>query len=355
MRTTHALALVASVSCLAGAGRPAPDVPDARIRVREGFELSVVARLDGPARLMAVAPDGTLYVTSPGIGVVFSLQDRDRDGSREYVRRFVENRPTVHGITFHDGWVWVTQTGAIFKARDDDHDGVADRTETVIAEGSLPHDGGHWWRSIGIHGGRLYTSIGDPANASDQTDTEREKIWSFDLGGRDKQLFCSGIRNTEKLVFRPGTDELWGMDHGSDSFGRSLGESRGHQPVTDLNPPDEMNHYVQGGSYGHPFIVGTGVPRYEYADRKDIIELAEKTISPEWKTGAHWAPNAMCFYDPPKAEGERASNARRPSTTATRSSRSTGRGTGRRRRGIRWRGCCSTRGTRTGSCRSWSF
>ena len=57
-----------------------------------------------------------------------------------------------------------------------------------------------------------------------------------------------------------------------------------------------MNHYVQDGFYGHPFIVGNRVPRYEYMNRPDIAELAAKTIVPEWSTGAHWATNAMVFY-----------------------------------------------------------
>lgn len=296
-------ALAALLLAAAGASQPArspEDGPDARVRVREGFELTVAARLDGPARFMAVADDGTLYVTSPALGVVFSLRDTNADGRYERVRRFVENHPTVHGIAIRDGWVWFAQTGAIHKARDRDDDGVADETSAVIPEGQLPSGGGHWWRSLLVHGGRVYTSIGDPSNATDQTETDREKIWSFDLDGGGKTLFASGIRNTEKLVVRPGTEEIWGMDHGSDNFGRSLGESRGRQPVTDLNPPDEMNHYVEGGFYGHPFITGTGVPRYEYAQRDDIIELAERTVSPAWKTGAHWAPNAMCFYAAPE-------------------------------------------------------
>ena len=34
------------------------------------------------------------------------------------------------------------------------------------------------------------------------------------------------------------------MDHGSDWFGRELGDKRGRQPITDWNPPEEMNKYV---------------------------------------------------------------------------------------------------------------
>jgi len=44
------------------------------------------------------------------------------------------------------------------------------------------------------------------------------------------------------------------MDHGSDWFGKPLEDKEDQgQPITDLIPPCEMNRYVQGGFYGHPF------------------------------------------------------------------------------------------------------
>ena len=57
-----------------------------------------------------------------------------------------------------------------------------------------------------------------------------------------------------------------------------------------------MNHYVEGGFYGHPFLVGNRQVRYEYMSRPDIVDLAAQTIVPEWCGGAHWASNAMAFY-----------------------------------------------------------
>ncbi len=94
------------------------------------------------------------------------------------------------------------------------------------------------------------------------------------------------------------------MDHGSDWFGGGLEtKAKAGQPITDLNLPDEMNRYVEGGYYGHPFIVGHRGPRYECLQRPDIVELAAKTIAPQWCTGAHWAPNAMEFYTGPQFPG----------------------------------------------------
>jgi len=270
------------------------DVPRP-VTVRDGFALSAAADVPN-ARFLCLGPDGTLYVSQPQRKSITALRDTDGDGWYDWSRPFVTDRRSAHGMFWHDGELWFTQSGSVHRARDDDGDGKADHIETVLD--NLPA-GGHWWRSILIHNGRLYTSIGDSGNITNERDTDRQKIWSYNLQGGDKTLFISGIRNTEKLVVRPGTDEIWGMDHGSDWFGRPVGDRRGKQPITDFNPPDEMNHYQEGGFYGHPFIVGYKLPRYEYTDRDDIVDLADRTVVPAWGMPAHSACNAMCFYDPP--------------------------------------------------------
>jgi glucose/arabinose dehydrogenase len=297
IRILVVLAAGTCASLATGQGRQDRPAADPQIGVRDGFELTVAAPDIEGARFMAFGPDGTLFVSVPDAGQIKACRDENNDGRYEKIATFANGHPTVHGLFWYDGWLWFTESGAIFRARDTSGDGVADEQQTVIPEGRLPK-GGHWWRSILIHSGRLYTGIGDSGNITDETNTDREKIWTYSLDGRDKKLFVSGIRNTEKLVVRPGTNEIWGMDHGSDWFGRELeGENNPHgQPITDLNPPDEMNLYVEGGFYGHPFLVGARVPRYEYMKRPDMVELAAKTIPPAWSTGAHWAPNAMTFY-----------------------------------------------------------
>jgi glucose/arabinose dehydrogenase len=297
--TSLVLALVILVCDSLALGQAAPPGrrADPTIWVREGFSLTIAQGDMDRARFMAFAPDGTLFVSQPDSAQIQACRDEDKDGYYEKTTIFVKDHPTVQGMFWHEGRLWFTESGAIFRARDTNGDGAADEQQTVIPRGQLP-TGGHWWRSILIHGGRLYTSIGDSGNITDETNTDRQKIWTYNLQGQDKRLFASGLRNTEKLVIRPGTDEVWGMDHGSDWFGRPIeGQKSPHgQPITDLNPPDEMNHYVQDGFYGHPFIVGSKIPRYEYLKRPDIVELAAKTIPPAWPTGAHWAPNAMVFY-----------------------------------------------------------
>ncbi len=270
-----------------------------KIWVREGYELTIVEADIQQPRFLQLDDKGILYVSLPDKGIIKSCVDKDKDGYYETVVDFVTAHPKVHAMQWHEGWLWFAESGQIFKARDTNGDGKADETITILGKGTLPTGGGHWWRSLLIHNGRIYTSIGCSGNIDDETNTERLKIWSFKEDGTDKKLYCGGLRNTEKLLIRPETDEIWGMDHGSDNYGEFLerrDKAETRRPITDYNPPCEMNHYVQDAFYGHPYITGNRMPRPEYWDRKDIIDLAAKTTVPAWTAGAHYAPNAMTFY-----------------------------------------------------------
>lgn len=279
--------------CLAATALIAQD-SGAGFRVRPGYEVKVLAQDLREARFMEFNDKNVLFLSQPNSGTIQSF--RYVNGTLKPLGTFVKDKPTVHGLCWADGWLWFSQTGSVWKARDTNDDGVADEVVNVIPEGQLPRRGGHWWRSLLVTKDSIYTGIGDSGNISDETATERQKVFRFNLDGTNKRLFASGLRNTEKLRLRPGTNEVWGIDHGSDWFGREVGDREGLQPITDYNPPEELNKLVEGGFYGHPFIVGNRVPRYEYLKRPDIIELAAKTIPPAWTFGAHWAINGFCFY-----------------------------------------------------------
>ncbi len=266
-----------------------PDVPP--FIVRPGLRVTLAAQDIGQVRFLEFGGTDTLYVSQPLAGAIITL--RQQGGRWTKAADFVTDKPTVHGMHYYDGWLWFTQSGVVWKARDTNGDGQADE-EMKVLDG-LPSGGGHWWRSILVTPSGFYTSIGDSGNITVQISTDRQKIWKFSLDGTNKTLFASGLRNTEKLRLRPGTDEVWGADHGSDAYGNTLGEKPPNQPFTDHIPPCEFNLYVQGGFYGHPFIVGDGLPRLEFKDRPDLLEWANKAISPEWSLGAHWAPNGWTF------------------------------------------------------------
>lgn len=283
--------------------------------VRPGFKLTVAESTIKAPRFMTFGPEGVLFVSVPRDGQIKACRDKDNDGTYESVSTFLSGRDPKQipqGMQWHDGWLWFAEVSAISKCRDTNGDGMADEVVKVVGEDQLPiTGGGHRWRALLIHKDRIYTSIGDQENATDEPVEvgERKKIWTFALNGSDKKLFATGLRNTEEFAIRPGTDEIWGVDHDIDDLAAHLEgkDKKFGQPFTDHNPPAELNHYVEGGFYGHPYILGKNIPNFKYIDRTNLVELASKNKVPEWSLPAHCAGNGMLFYTGeqiPNAKGD---------------------------------------------------
>lgn len=287
------------------------EVP-AGVWVRDGYALSVAVDGIKAPRFLATGPGNILFVSVPKEGKILACKDADGDGNYETLTPFVEGKEPntiLQGMEWHDGWLWFAQLNSISKARDNNGDGKADEEIQVLGPDQLPTGarGGHMWRALLIHKGRIYTHVGDQTNATDEPidASERKKIWSFALDGSDKKLFASGVRNTEKLAVRPGTDEIWGLDHDIDMLAWKLegDRTKNGQPITDHNPPAELNHYVEGGFYGHPWIVGKNQPNLNFLNHPKLIEYASMNKIPEWLLPAHCSANAMTFYTGDKIPG----------------------------------------------------
>lgn len=276
-----------------------PDVP--AMKVRPGFRVTRALpnhKLPG-IRFIQLSEDGkTLYVSNGREGAIYALSNPDADGVFQTVTTFVKDKASVQGMCPHNGWLYFSQAseGSISRARDTNGDGVADDVEVVVPPGGMPKGGGHPFEALLVTDNTIYATASDPQNMTEDINSDRKKIYMFDIDGKNRRVFCSGVRNNEKLRYRPGTTEIWGFDNGTDRFGNDFGETTGkNQPITDLNPPEECNLYVQDGFYGHPYIVGNRQVRPEFAKRPDIIELADKTIPPEWCIHAHWAVLGFTF------------------------------------------------------------
>lgn len=308
------VAALAAVSLMAQPFLRSAEVP-AGVWVRPGYQLSVAADGIKLARFLALGPNNTLFVSVPKEGKILACRDLDGDGTYESITTFVagkEPATILQGVQWHDGWLWFAQLNAVSKARDTNGDGKADEEVRVLGPEQLPTGakGGHMWRALLIHKERIYTHVGDQTNATDEPieASERKKIWSFALDGSDKKLFASGLRNTEKLSIRPGTDEIWGVDHDIDMMAVKLeGDRKFGQPITDHNPPAELNRIVEGGFYGHPWLVGKNQPNLGLIGEPKLVEYASKATVPEWLMPAHCSANSLTFYSGgnfPNAQGD---------------------------------------------------
>jgi glucose/arabinose dehydrogenase len=303
MKSPHSVAALA-FALLGSTLVQSAEVP-AGVWVRPGYALSVAVDGIKIPRFLAVGSNNTLFVSVPKEGKIVACRDADGDGTYEKQTPFVtgkEPNTILQGVQWHDGWLWFAQLNAISKARDTNGDGTADEIVPVLGPEQLPTGarGGHMWRALLIHQGRIYTMVGDQTNSTDEPieASERKKIWSFALDGSDKKLFASGLRNTEKFAVRPGTDEIWGVDHDIDTMAMKMEgvEKKFGQPITDHNPPAELNHYREGKFYGHPWIVGKNQPNLGLLNEPRLMEYASKATIPEWVMPAHCSANSLTFY-----------------------------------------------------------
>ncbi len=293
----------------AARGATGEGVPEGFI-VRPGYRVTLAAEGLDEARFIEFGEDGVLYVSMPQNEKIQTLKDADGDGVFESRVDFVTDQSNCHSMHFRDGWLYYTssQAGYCRRARDTDGDGQADDVQDVITEG-IPRGGGHPFRGVLVTDEHIYITVSDPTNMTADLESDRKKIYRFAYSGEGKagerETFVGGIRNTEKLQHRIHKDgslthEIWGSDHGSDWFGAPYGDEQqrrgfGNQPITDLNPPDELNKFVEGGFYGHPYLMARREPRPEFVDRPDLHELATKTIPAAWSFGAHTAVNGFTF------------------------------------------------------------
>ena len=68
--------------------------------------------------------------------------------------------------------------------------------------------GGHPFEGLLVTDTTIYMTCSDPTNMTPELDSPRKTIYAFDADGKNKRVFCHGVRNVEKLRFRPGTTEM---------------------------------------------------------------------------------------------------------------------------------------------------
>ncbi len=101
----------------------------------------------------------------------------------------------------------------------------------------------------------------------------------------NRAVFAHGLRNTVGFGWHPDTQELWGMDHGTDMRGDDI-------------PPEELNRISEGLHYGWPYVYGDREFDYVTGEPEDTSfeEFAAQTEPPVLLYQAHAAPMAMVFY-----------------------------------------------------------
>jgi len=255
----------------------------AQLRIPEGFKANVFARDLKNARIVAVAPNGDVYVSRRDQGDVLLLRDRNGDGVADGRPTTVANRSGTHGLAIHDGKLYVITVKEIF-AGAIAADGTVGKLDMLV--GDLPDSGQHANRTIAFGpDGKLYISVGSTCNDCNESNPESGTILRASADGKSRTIFASGLRNTIGFDWQPQTGELWGFDNGIDFLG-------------DDEQSEELNHLVLGHKYGWPHVYGKGDFYPQSTPPGGITKEQWRATSDPMVLGytAHAAPMQLVFY-----------------------------------------------------------
>jgi len=262
------------------------DATDERVqalKVPKGFQVRPLAQGLKNPRIIAVAPDGRIYVSRRDQGDVLLLEDADEDGALDAEPRTVFSRPGAHGLAISEGQLYIATATDVYRAplRPD---GTLGREERIIND--LPDGGQHPNRTLAFGpDGMLYISVGSSCNACNETNPEHAALLRSSADGKSRSIFASGLRNTIGFAWDPQTGELWGMDHGIDYLGND-------------EQPEELNRIQKGKKYGWPHIWGKDGVNPQSTPPGQISKAQWAATSEAMVLGytARAAPMQMMFY-----------------------------------------------------------
>lgn len=262
-----------------------PATPErlAGIKAPPGFTVKPFATGLKNARILAVAPDGSIYVSRRDQGDVLLLKDKDGDGKADGAPITVANRSNAHGIAIHEGKFYLVTVKELFVA-----DILADGRlgPLQLLAGDLPDSGQHANRTIAWGpDNMLYISVGSTCNVCNESNPENATILRVSPDGKSRTIFASGLRNTIGFGWQPQTGELWGFDNGIDFLG-------------DEDQPEELNRIEHGKQYGWPHAYAAGKIYPQSTPPGEISKEEWNTRSVPMVAGyaAHAAPMQLVFY-----------------------------------------------------------
>ncbi len=272
--TAATTAAPAATTAAAAATQVIP--PPQAVTLPPGFTISVYAEDLGNPRFMAYSPEGVLHVTDQSGGRVLALPDTNGDGVAEERQIVVSGLRRPHGITFHEGALYVGETDKIVRF-ERAGDGWGDKQILVAG---IPTSG-HGTRTV-IFGqdGKMYVSIGSSCNVCNESSELRAAVWQYSADGSNGRLYTKGLRNAVGLALRPGTDEIWATNNGRDMLGDDL-------------PPETVNVLADGVDFGWPRCHAGRIVDPDFGAQGGC----EGVTAPAVEMQAHSAPLGLRFYE----------------------------------------------------------
>lgn len=254
-------------------------LPIERIKLPEGFKISVFAENVKGARSMCLGAKGTLFVGTRD-GNVYALIDADKDNKAEKMYTLAKDMNSPNGVAFRDGSLYIAEIHQV-RRFDNIESNLEKLPEGVLINNQFAVHEHHGWKYIAFGpDGKLYLPVGAPCNVCDKDAEGFSNLMRMNPDGSGLEVYARGIRNTVGFAWHPETKELWFTDNGRDMMGDDI-------------PPDELNYAPKSGMhFGFPFCQGGDIPDPEYGAGHSCSEFTP----PAQKLGPHVAALGMKFY-----------------------------------------------------------
>jgi len=304
------------------------------ITLPAGFCATVFADSLGHVRHLVVAGNGDVYVntwggkyypegTTPRGPFLIALRDTNRDGRADVIQRFGDSLANGGaggtGIALHNGGLFAESKDRIVRYALDSGFTPKGRATTVVS--GLPISGDHPMHPFVIDSsGQLFMDVGSATNSCQLknrtlkspghkpcTELEtRAGIWSYDANKTGQQFspagrYATGIRNAVGIALDP-SGQLYSTQHGRDQLSENWPALYTPKQGADL-PAEELLKIQKGGDYGWPECYFDSTQKKlvlapEYGgDGGKAVGICDKKIAPVAYFPAHWAPNALVFYN----------------------------------------------------------
>jgi glucose/arabinose dehydrogenase len=299
-----------------------------------GFCATIFADSLGHVRHLVVGANGDVYVntwsgkyysegTTPSHPFLIALRDTNRDGRADVIAPFGDSLANGGaggtGIALHNGALFAESKDKIVRYALDSGFTPKGGPTTVVS--GLPLSGDHPMHPFVIDSsGQLFMDVGSATNACQLknrtlkspghtpcTELEtRAGIWSYDANKTGQRFspagrYATGIRNAVGIALDQ-SGQLYSTQHGRDQLRENWPALYTPQQGADL-PAEELLKIQKGGDYGWPECYFDSTQKKlvlapEYGgDGGKAVGICDKKIAPVAYFPAHWAPNALVFYN----------------------------------------------------------
>lgn len=310
---------------------PNSDADNGGLILPDGFGAVVVADSIGPARHLAVADNGDIYVKlkiiTPDPGSV-ALRDTNNDGHADVIQPFggYENDGSfATEMRIHDGYLYFSSELVVYRQKLHPTELVpAEKPEVILTD----HHPIRWHNAKTLafdNEGGMYVTFSAPTNVCEDWNTvdyantkssagirgyypcpqlrDLGGVWRFDANKhnqhqRDGKRYATGLRSIVAMSWNDDDNSLYALLHGRDYL-----EPHAPQFYTPWQnavlPAEEFLNIKEGEDYGWPYsyydpFLKKRMMAPEYGG--DGKQPATGYADPVMALPAHWAPNDMLFY-----------------------------------------------------------